>query len=81
MLPPTLTVTTPSGGWHLYYRYPEGGLRSKNGIFPGIDLKADGGYVLAAGSSIDGKFYEYVDPEAHIAALPEEILAKLSPTG
>jgi len=76
-LPPTLTVKTPSGGWHLYFLYPEGGLRSKNGIFPGIDLKADGGYVLAAGSSIDGKFYEYVDPEAPIAALPEEILAKL----
>lgn len=76
-LPPTLTVRTPSGGWHLYFRYPEGGLRSKNGIFPGIDLKCDGGYVLAAGSSIDDKFYEYVDPEAQIADLPEEILAKL----
>ncbi|MHB2025092.1 MAG: phage/plasmid primase, P4 family [Elusimicrobiota bacterium] len=76
-LPPTLTVSTPSGGWHLYFRYPEGGLRSKNGILPGIDLKGDGGYVLAAGSSIDGKFYEYVDPEAPIAALPEAILARL----
>jgi len=76
-LPPTLTVDTPSGGWHLYFLYPEGGLRSKNGIFPGIDLKCDGGYVLAAGSSIDGKPYEYTDPEAPIAALPAEILAKL----
>lgn len=76
-LPPTLTVTTPSGGWHLYYLYPEGGLRSKNGTLPGIDLKADGGYVLAVGSSIDGKPYEYLDPEAPIAALPEHILAQL----
>jgi len=76
-LPPTLTVTTPSGGWHLYYLHPEGGLRSKNGILPGIDLKADGGYVLAAGSSIDGKPYEYQDPEASISALPPDILEQL----
>lgn len=76
-LPPTLTVTTPSGGWHLYYAYPEDGLRSKNGILPGIDLKADGGYVLAAGSSIDGKPYEYQDPETPIAALPEPLLSQL----
>lgn len=76
-LPETLTVATPSGGRHFYFLHPEGGLRSKNGILPGIDLKADGGYVLAAGSSIDGKFYEYVNPETPIAALPEAVLAKL----
>lgn len=76
-LPPTLTVITPSGGRHYYFLYPEGGLRSKNGILPGLDLKCDGGYVLAAGSSIDGKVYEYEDPETPIAALPPAILAKL----
>jgi hypothetical protein len=38
---------------------------------------SDGGYILGAGSSIDGKFYEYLDPEAPIAALPENILTQL----
>lgn len=70
-LSPTLTVTTPSGGWHLYYLCPQGGLRSKNGLLPGIDLKADGGYVVAPGSVIDSKPYEYIDAEAHISRLSE----------
>jgi len=76
-LPPTLTVTTPSGGWHLYYLCPQGGLRSRNGALPGIDLKADGGYVVAPGSVIDGKPYEYQDAEEHIASLPEQIIEAL----
>ena len=66
-LPPTLTVTTPSGGWHLYYLCPQGGLRSRTGP-AGIDLKADGGYVVAPGSMIDGKPYEYQDAGEHIVA-------------
>ncbi len=72
---PTLTVTTPSGGWHLYYLCPEEGLRSKNGLLPGIDIKADGGYVVGPGSTIGGKPYEWIDPEASISAMPEAILA------
>lgn len=77
-LPPTLTVATPSGGWHLYYVYPPGGLRSKNGLLPGIDLKADGGYVVAAGSMIDNNPYNYIDPEAHFISLPGDVLDYLT---
>lgn len=67
---PTLTVTTPSGGWHLYFLCPPGGIRSRNGMLPGIDFKGSGGYVVGPGSVIDGKAYEYIDAEAHISALP-----------
>ena len=74
-LPPTLKVLTPSGGWHLYYVCPEGGLRSRNGILPGVDLKADGGYIVAAGSTIDGKAYEWENAEEHMSAMSEEFLA------
>ncbi|MBI5243391.1 MAG: bifunctional DNA primase/polymerase [Elusimicrobia bacterium] len=72
---PTLTAATPSGGWHLYYAWPEGGMRSKNGLLPGVDVKADGGYVVAPGSRIDGKDYEWLDPEAHIMAVPDAVIA------
>lgn len=74
-LPPTLKVITPSGGWHLYYVCPEGGLRSRNGILPGIDVKADAGYVVAAGSMIDEKPYEWENAEEHISAMSDELLA------
>ncbi len=69
---PTLMARTPSGGWHLYYLLDEP-LRSRNGLLPGVDLKADGGYVVAPGSQINGVPYEWFDAETHLAALPEVI--------
>ena len=49
LMPPTRCVATGSDGWHLYYRHP-GGPLAKNldhRGHPGIDIKADGGYVVA----------------------------------
>lgn len=53
---PTYTQRTPSGGFHLFYRVPEP-VRGGVNIWPGIDVKSHGGYVVAAGSTIDGKAY------------------------
>ncbi|MEU4164527.1 bifunctional DNA primase/polymerase [Actinoplanes sp. NPDC026670] len=49
LMPPTRCVSTGSGGWHLHYRHPGGRFAANlehRGI-PGIDIKADGGYVVA----------------------------------
>jgi len=55
-LPPTaIKATTPSGGVHLYYRW-EPGIRSRNRVLPGIDIKSDGGYVV-----IPWSFYKIDD--------------------
>jgi hypothetical protein len=43
----TATVATGGGGWHLYYRHPGGPLLAKLPGHPGVDVKADGGYVVA----------------------------------
>lgn len=41
-------VLTHSGGWHLYYRHPGGKVTSRsNALGTGIDIKGDGGYVVA----------------------------------
>lgn len=77
-LEPTLTATTPSGGWHLYYLCPEGGIRCRNGMLPGIDFKADGGYVVAPGSSIDGKEYEWLDAQTAMSILSKVVTAVMS---
>jgi hypothetical protein len=69
---PTLMAKTPSGGWHLYYLL-EKPLKSRNGLLPGVDLKADGGYVVAPGSKIDDTPYEWFDAEAHLSALPNVV--------
>ena len=57
----TKMVHTPSGGLHYYFSYPQGveKIKCKTNLMPGIDIRADGGYVIAPGSSIDGKLYEF----------------------
>jgi hypothetical protein len=58
-LPPTLIAKTQSGGWHYYYRYLEG-LPNKAGIGEGIDIRSDGGYVVAPPSKGEKGTYEWV---------------------
>lgn len=60
---PTFAVSTPSGGWHLYYTTPPGTqLRNtQNVIGWKIDTRAHGGYVIAPGSPVPPGGYELVD--------------------
>jgi len=61
--PSTYTVSTPSGGWHCYYRGPAGQeIRNSAGkLGPLIDVRSAGGYVIAVGSEVGGKPYELLD--------------------
>lgn len=45
-LPPTAAARTRSGGQHHYYRV-EGSYQNRQGLLPGIDIRCDGGYVVA----------------------------------
>lgn len=56
----TNTVATPSGGQHWYFAGT--GHRNTAGMAgPMVDTRADGGYVLAAGSVVNGRPYETLD--------------------
>lgn len=47
-LPPTLTVVTGGGGRHYWFAHPGGTVRNSAGrLGAGIDIRADGGYVIA----------------------------------
>lgn len=47
-LPPTVTAETGGGGLHLYFRYPrDRKITSRSAWRAGIDIKSDGGYVIA----------------------------------
>src|SRR5439155_2534028 len=46
-LPTTVECRTGGGGRHLYFAHPGGLVRNKVGLAPGIDLRGDGGYVVA----------------------------------
>ncbi|GAA3293122.1 bifunctional DNA primase/polymerase [Dactylosporangium vinaceum] len=48
LMPQTACVVTGSGGWHLYYRHPGTPvLNSQGRLGEGIDVRGDGGYVVA----------------------------------
>jgi hypothetical protein len=54
----TYTVDTPSGGCHLYFTAPATPVRNSTGrVGPLIDIRADGGYVIGAGSRIGARVY------------------------
>lgn len=76
----TWMVFTPSGGLHLYYRAPEvPRLRNTAGrIGPRIDTRARGGYVVAAGSVVDGRQYR-AGPITDPAELPAWLAERLTP--
>lgn len=85
-LPTTYAVRTGSGGRHLYFRMPRG-TRIPNRarqFADGIDVRGDGGFVVAAGSiRSDGKTYNalggeplgsFTDEPAAIAEAPDWVL-------
>lgn len=76
-LPDTVEALTPNGGRHLFFKYPGGqNIRNKVGIAPGVDVRANGGYVVGAPSVLaNGRNYEWEGssyPNEHeIMALPD----------
>ena len=60
--PVTFGVDTPSGGSHLYFAAAGGRLRNSAGLLgPLIDVRADGGYVVAPGSRTGQRAYTVRD--------------------
>lgn len=78
--PYTYTVRTPSDGWHLYYRAPEGSdIRNSTGLIgPMVDVRANGGYVVGAGSVTAAGAYEVLYDEP-VQPLPRWIARLLEP--
>jgi hypothetical protein len=79
-LPSTVEVITARGR-HVYFRLPETSVRNSAGkIAPGIDVRGDGGYVLAPPSiHPTGRRYEWsVDCASSLAEAPAWLLDKIS---
>jgi hypothetical protein len=79
-MPPGRTIRTGSGGRHLYFRHPGGVVRNDAGrvLGPGIDLRADGGYVIAPPSRIAGGAYALLANGGALPDLPEWVLERLA---
>jgi hypothetical protein len=84
-LPPTLQAITGGGGFHLYFRAPEGvEIRNSAGkLGAGVDVRGNGGYVLLPPSlHISGRRYAWEpglrDKGIGLAPLPDWVAAALA---
>lgn len=79
----TLTVETPSGGLHLYFRAPAGvrigNTQANRGLALGwkIDTRAAGGYTVAPGSTTPKGLYRLVH-DRPVAELPTWLVQRLT---
>ena len=78
-LPDTRTTVSPSGSPHLYFKHPGVGIKIRSAPldqvnFPGIDVKGDGGMVLAPPSVRPGKGEYKVVNDLPLADLPQWLL-------
>jgi len=83
-LPATVESITGGGGRHIFFSYPKNGLISRNkaGLgeqYPGLDIRGDGGYVVAPPSKHQsGEIYKWkkshrID-EIKLALIPKWLL-------
>lgn len=87
--PATLLANTGGGGKHLLYRMPEGETipNSSSKIAPGLDIRGDGGFIVAAGSVSSKGAYSWandlpiVDPSAELLGLARATSSPASSAG
>jgi hypothetical protein len=83
-LPHTIEAISGGGGRHVYFAHPGGIVRNKVGLVPGIDLRGDGGCVVAPPSvHASGKCYSWLqghDPQ-HTTLAPSPIWLLREATG
>jgi hypothetical protein len=83
-LPATVEACTGGGGRHLCFQHPGGTIRNSASMLgPGLDLRGDGGYIVAAPSRHrSGRWYEWElsshPDEVPLAPLPAWLLARLT---
>lgn len=85
-LPATIEAVTGGGGRHIYFAHPGGTVPNKVGLAPGIDLRGDGGCVVAPPSlHPSGGRYLWVanhDPEIMAPSpMPDWLLMELRGEG
>jgi len=74
-VPATFTQTTPTGGRHLIYRHSEALKQGVDVLGRGLDIRSKGGYLVGAGSELNGLKYTYA--QSDISFVPAWLASKL----
>lgn len=85
-LPRTVEAVSGGGGRHVYFAHPGGHVHNKVALAPGIDVRGDGGLIVAPPSvHPGGARYRWraghAPHELPLAPLPGWLLAEVSPAG
>jgi hypothetical protein len=76
-LPQTFTVRTWSRGFHIYLEYPRDcGVTIGANLLPAIDWRGEGGYVVGAGSIVEGATYT-IAKNLPIAPAPAALIERM----
>lgn len=79
-LPDTIEALSPSGSWHIYFKWPDGVdiANSAGQVAPGVDVRGDGGMVIGVPSVKPGADLPYRWKNPHglfdLADCPEWLL-------
>ena len=77
-LPATVEALTGGGGRHLVFKHPGGTVRNRSNMRPGIDVRGDGGYIVAPPSNhASGGQYRWREGHGPHEATPAEMPAWL----
>lgn len=77
-LPATREARTASGGRHIYFTYHPG-VRNRGALGAGLDVRGEGGFVIAPGSQLaDGRAYEWIN-DLQPAPAPQWLLDLVLP--
>lgn len=76
MFPSTCEHLTPSGGKHLLYVHDVPVKQGTDVLGSGLDIRSKGGYIVAPGSTIDGRAYAQINGHGAIAQAPDWLVSK-----
>ena len=81
-LPNTPETRTPRGGRHIYFKCVPGLPSSAGKLGAGLDIRSEGGYVIAPPSCVNGRRYELLDEDQdeipdNLAQMPEWMIKEL----
>jgi len=82
-LPATVESLTGGGGRHLFFAHPGGSIGNRAGVKPGLDVRGDGGYVVAPESNhVSGERYRWAESlapgQASASPLPDWLMGLIA---
>lgn len=74
--PDTYVQTTPTGGRHLVFRADQAVRQGVSVLGRNLDIRSAGGYIVGAGSTIEGRYYQGA---GRVCRAPDWLIARLNP--